>query len=271
MKLRYLVPVTPLVVLLGVRVLSAAPERAERRLAWVIGLGWLALLALTLGDLTGTEDNPRPERWKLMAGAGAVFLALPLLLRHSRLAGPGLRLGLCSGVLAAPVLAALALLAWPHTAYHSTPLTPDVYGQQKEAQEERAAATTALAHEALLAYEREWAASPEVLALPPPVAVLGVAGPPELLEYPIRRMENLRRTLLTLPYAAGPEFGDEALAALIDRGYVHAVFAFSGQGLPEALHPGDTWLSGRLRVLQTWVPVEGGPRIAGAMLCVVER
>jgi len=252
MKLRYLVPCTPLVVLLGVRVLATVPTRGERRLALLVTLGWAALLLATLGDLTGSEAQPRPERWKLMAASGAVFLVLPLLLRHTRLAGRGLSLALCSGVLAMPVLALLALLPWPHTAYHSAVLVPDVYGQQKESIDARAAATAAAARPALRA---------AVAALRDGRAL---AGPFELLAFG-------ELPLVSLPYGAGSQIGDDALAALVDAGRVGAVFTYSLQGWPEALAVGDTWLSGRLRVIETWAPQDGPPGMAGAMLSVIVR
>jgi hypothetical protein len=59
-KLRYLVPLTPLVVLLGIRVWAAPPTRGERRLAWVVAAAWALLLAGTWGDIAGTAPDPRP-------------------------------------------------------------------------------------------------------------------------------------------------------------------------------------------------------------------
>ncbi len=256
MKLRYLVACTPLVVLLGVRMLAVVPTRAERWLALLAVLGWVALLLGTLGDLTGSESAPRPERWKLMAGGGAVFLVLPLLLRHTQLAGRGLRVALCSGVLAMPALAVLSLWPWPHTAYHSAVLVPDVYGQQKEQVDARAAATAAAARPALVEAVRTMREGGQSDA--------ALAGPLELLAFG-------ELPLVSLPFGAGSTIGDEALAALIDAGRVRAVFTFSRQGWPEGLQVGETWLSGRLLVTGTWAPKDDPPGMTGAMLSVVAR
>jgi hypothetical protein len=243
-KLRYLVPMTPLVVLLGLRVLAAPPARGERLAALGVALAWAALLLLTLDDLRGTAEQPRPERWALLAGGGALGLALPLLLRHARLGGEGLRTWFGSGLLIAPVVTGFALVPPPHTAYHSSLLTPDFYGRHKEQAEERLMATLAPAREQALAD-----------------GCTRLAGPMELLAWP-------RPGLVQLPLGAGTPAGDEALAAIVDAGRVDHVLVPAGAGWPEGLSVGEAWLGGRLEVVGTW-PKPGQEGMAPVTLCRV--
>jgi 4-amino-4-deoxy-L-arabinose transferase-like glycosyltransferase len=251
-KLRYFVPMTPLVVLLGMRLLALKPARGEVLGAWAVTLLWLGALLYTLGDLTGTEDDPRPERWWLLLAGGSIFLALPLLLRHTRLADAGLRLGLCSGVLVVPVLCGLALNNAPHTAYHSSVLTPDFFGQAKEQIEERRARTMALAQQAAL------------------------ADGAEIMVAPIEMLAYGEPALVREPMAGQPEqdwVTNEALSALLDRGDISHVFSFSLEGLVV----GKLWLDDRLEVIESWAAQEGqdGPDgqvgMAGGTLARVIR
>jgi 4-amino-4-deoxy-L-arabinose transferase-like glycosyltransferase len=246
MKLRYFVPMTPLVAVLGMRVLAGAPARAERLGAWAVALVWLGALLYTIGDLTGTETDPRPERWRLLALSGAIFLALPLLLRHTKLAGSGLALGLCSGVLIVPVLSVIALLGPPHTAYHSSVLTPDFFGQPKEQLDERAARTMAQARQAALADGSRLMIAPmELLA----------HGEPALLREP----------MTTTPDRAWVD--DEALIALVERGDVDHVFTFALEGLIV----GERWLGDRLEVVASWISDDAPGGLAGGTLARVVR
>jgi hypothetical protein len=240
-KLRYLVPMTPLVVLLGLRVLATQPGAGERLGAWALGLGWLALVLLTLDDVTGSADLPRPERWALLAGGGLVAVVLPLVLRHTTFGGRHLRTWTCSGLLVLPVVTGVALVPEPHTAYHSSLLTPDFYGKHKERAEERLAATLAVAREAALA-----------------AGCTRLAGPMELLAWP-------RPGLVQLPFGAGTPAGDEALAAILDAGRADHVLVLSGEGWPEVLSVCVTWLDGRLQVTGTW-PAPGQAGYAAATL-----
>ncbi|MHC5212076.1 MAG: hypothetical protein ACYTG2_15260 [Planctomycetota bacterium] len=241
MKLRYLVPMTPLVVLLGLRVLATSPTRGERRAAWAVGLAWLALTLLTLDDVLGTAEAARPERWAVLAGGGLVLVVVPLLLRHTRLAGDEARSWLCSGLLVLPVVTGLALLPAPHTAYHSSLLTPDFFGHHKEQAEERLIATLDEARAQALAD-----------------GCTRLAGPMQLLAWP-------RPGLVQMPLGAGSPAGDEALAAIVDAGRADHVLVLSGEGWPEGLGVGDTWLDGRLVVTGTW-PAAGQEGYAAATL-----
>lgn len=245
MKLRYLVPVTPLVVVLGVRLLAQAPTRGERWGACALAALWLAATLGTLDDVTGGAAQPRPERWATLAGGGAVLLALPLLLRHRPLmGGAGLRLAVCSGALVLPVIALVAILPAPHTTYHSSPLTPDYYGQLKDREEARSALTARLARERALAEgSRVMIAPVEMLAWDTPA-------------------------LVREPLGGGLSSGDEALEALLALRPVDHVFVFAGEGWPEALRPGERWLNDRLEVVATW-PEPDRPDQAAGMLCKV--
>jgi 4-amino-4-deoxy-L-arabinose transferase-like glycosyltransferase len=246
MKLRYFVPMTPLVVVLGMRVLAAGPARGERIGAYAVALVWLGALLYTIGDLTGTEADPRPERWRLLLLSGAIFLVLPLLLRHTKLAGSGLALGLCSGVMIVPVLSVIALLGPPHTAYHSSVLTPDFFGQPKEQLDERAVRTLQQARAAALADgSRRMIAPMELLAY----------GEPAMVREPM---------------ATAPEriwVDDPALIALVDRGDIDHVFTFALEGLTE----GELWLGDRLEVIATWISDEDPNGLAGGTLARVVR
>lgn len=242
LKLRYLVPMTPLVLLLGARLLGQAPGRLERALGLLVALGWGALLVLTLDDLRGIGPDARPERWRLQALLGAAGLLAPLVFRHVAQGGAGLRRALVSGALVAPIVTATALSAWPHTAYHSTPLSPDAFGQQREISIEREARTLARARAA---------------ALESGARVL--CGPVELLEWSTP-------ALVTLPVGAGLPHGDEALAALADAGRIDHVFVFAGTGWPEALAPGERWLGGRLEVVAAFGPDARDPHLVPGTL-----
>jgi 4-amino-4-deoxy-L-arabinose transferase-like glycosyltransferase len=228
MKLRYLVPPTPLVVLLGVRALAAPPTPGERRWGLVVALGWLALLAATWGDLSGSEPDPRPQRWWTMAVGGGLLVLLPLWLRHARAVPGRLKLLACSGVLVTPLITAAALLPEPHTAYHSSVLTPDAFGQHKEGDAERRVATLDLARRAML---QDGAGA--------------VVGPLELLAWRSPR-------LISLPLGAGSPQGEQALATWIDAGTARHVFVFGDQGWLVPGQVGERWLAGRLEVVALW-------------------
>jgi len=247
MKLRYLVPVTPLVVVLGVRLLAQAPTRGERWGAWALAALWLAATLGTLDDVTGGATQPRPERWATLAGGGAVLLALPLLLRHRAWGGAGLRLAVCSGALVLPLIALVAFLPAPHTTYHSSPLTPDYYGQLKDREEARSALTARLARERALAEGSRLLVAPvELLAWDTPA-------------------------LVSEPLGGGLSSGDAALAALLALRPVDHVFVFAGEGWPEALRPGERWLGDRLEVVATWPEPDHPDQAAGMLSKVVAR
>ena len=249
-KLRYLVPMAPLVALLGVRVLAERPRGLERLGALAVVLVWVAALVLTRDDAAGVGEDARPERWRLLAAGGAVLLVLPLLARHLRLpgVGDGTRLVLASGLVFMPLLCAAALWQPPHTTYHSSVVTPDIFGQDKDLEEERLMETLELAR------ARALAEGSRVLV-----------GPVELLAFP-------SPALVTLPAGSLGE-RDEALAALIGQVEVEGrrpdhVILPSLAGWPEGMQPGDRWLEGRLEVVESWSPADGGA-LRGATLCRV--
>ena len=243
-KLRYLVPITPLVVLLGVRLLAQPPTRGERWGALALGVLWLAATLGTLDDLRGTAEQPRPERWATLAGGGAVLLLAPLLLRHRRWGGAGLRQAVCSGLLVLPVITLVALLPAPHTAYHSSPLTPDYYGQLKDKEESLDALTLRLARERAL------------------------AGGATLMIAPVEALAWESPRLVTVP-PFGFAAGEEALAALLAARPVDHVFVFAAEGWPEALRPGERWLGGRLEVVACWPEPDRSDQAAGMLSRVV--
>jgi 4-amino-4-deoxy-L-arabinose transferase-like glycosyltransferase len=242
LKLRYLVPLTPVVVVLGVRLLAAAPTPGERRCAWIVALAWLALLAGTWHDIASEAADARPERWKLMAVAGPLLLLLPLWLRHARRgpAGPGLRLALVSGVIALPLLGLAALLQPPHTSYHANALLPDIFGSKLK--------------DLLEAREHALADRARQVALRDGARV--VCGPLELLAFE-------EPALITLPYG-GSGYADEPLAALVDAGRCDHVITPVGAGWPEAMAPGTRWLGDRLEVVELVLLQEDGRDVAGA-------
>jgi 4-amino-4-deoxy-L-arabinose transferase-like glycosyltransferase len=250
MKLRYCVPMTPLVILLGIRVVAAPPTSGERRLALTVVALWVLLLLGTLGDVTGHAPDARPERWRLLLLAGAAFLALPLLLRNvkiRRVERPA-RLLLATGLAAMPVLAAVALWSWPHTTYNSSVLTPDLFGQvEKDAADARAAALAERAHEELVRAGSRCA-----------------VGPLELIVHD-------RPALVWEPMGGGSQAGDDALAALLDRTGADHVLVYSGRGWPEGLVAGNTWLGGRLLVVAVWSPEESAQPLAAGWLSRVQR
>ena len=242
MKLRYCVALTPLVILMGVRLIAVPPTPGERRLALLAVLLWISVLVALRGDITGSRAAPRPDRWRLLLYGGAAFLVLPLLMRHTRIAGRRLRLLLGTGAAAVPVLAAVALWPWPHTTYHSSVLTPDLFGKAKEQADERRAVTAALARRA---------AQDD--------GPRAVVGGMELLQYDAP-------AFVFAPFGSGSAAGDAALAALLAAGRADHVLVYSGEGWPEGLVAGDTWLGGRLVVMAAWSSEELEPTRAAAAL-----
>jgi hypothetical protein len=244
LKLRYLVPLTPVVVLLGVRVFASPPSRGEARWAWGVVAAWVALLLGTLGDLGGE----RHERWLMLAGAGAVLLALPLLLRHVRVrgVGVGLHVGLVTGALPLPLLGALALLPAPHTSYHGTALLPDIFGQPNDLLESREMGALELARQTAL-----------------DAGARVVCGPDQLLAFDTPR-------LVTLPFG-GAGFADVPLAALVDAGRCDHVITPCEAPWPLEIPVGSTWLDGRLEVL-AWARLEqDGEVVSSALVSRVRR
>ncbi len=247
-KLRYLVGLVPLVVILAVRLFATRSLPFERVLGAAFVVGWGAVLLLTLGDLTGTEDNPRPERWTAMAAGGLLLVALPLALRHRLFGGDGLRIGLVSGVFVVPMFTALIWLATPEalprTTYHSSWLTPDFSGGSAERREERASRGLQRAREAVVA-----------------AGIQRLVGPMGWLEF--EEAELIRE-----PYGPLPD-RYAALAGLLDAGRVDGTLTFLLEGWPEGLAVGDRWFDGRLEVVASWPDEE---RIAGMTLSrVVQR
>jgi hypothetical protein len=245
LKLRYLVPITPIVVLLGVRLLAARPARGERAFAWLMALVWLAAVAGTWHDFA---DPQRRSRWILVAAGGPVLLLLPLLLRHARLpaVGAGLRTALLSGLLAVPALALVALWPPPHTSYHGNALLPDIFGKPKDRLESRDHAVMDLARQVAL---RDGARV--------------VCGPEDLLAFG-------QPKLLKLPYG-GTNFADAPLTALVDAGRCDHVITPAASGWPEALAPGARWLDGRLEVVEQVTLMEDGEPVAAATVSRVVR
>lgn len=250
MKLRYCVPLTPLVILLGIRLVASPPTAAERRLALAVVALWIVVLLAKLGDVTGKAADARPDRWRLLLLGGAAFLALPLLLRTvkiRRVERP-VRLLLVTGLAAVPVLAAVAFWPWPHTTYNASVITPDLFGQaDKEGADARAARTAERAHEELVNAGSRC-----------------VVGPLELIAHE-------GPALIWLPMGNGSQAGDDALAALLARHGVDHVLVYSGTGWPEGLVSGNTWLGGRLLVVAVWSPEQTGQPLAAGWLSLVQR
>lgn len=157
-KLRYLVPLTPLVVALGVTGLAHAGSRAWRLVAMGV---WVALLLLTMDDLSKPVDlfsglTSHRTRWMRLAITGAIVYVLPLLLldftarKREVVASVKLAPWLAIGLLFAGLESAAAVfdtapfpldpkgneIAQPGTAYFSTASTPDYFGQHKEVYDE---------------------------------------------------------------------------------------------------------------------------------------
>ncbi|HZL99969.1 MAG TPA: hypothetical protein VFD43_06930, partial [Planctomycetota bacterium] len=135
----------------------------------------------------------------------------------------------------------------PHTAYHASPLTPDIFGQLKDRDEASEAVTLALA--------RRRALDGGARALAGPAGLLAWGEP----------------ALVSLPLGAPLAAGDEALSAWIASGRVDHVFVFAGEGWPEALRPGERWLGGRLEVVATWPQPGRTDQAAGMLSRVVAR
>jgi hypothetical protein len=242
-KLRYLVPLTPLVVLLGVRVFATPPTRGERRLAWVVAAGWALLVAATWQDIAGLGDDPRPARWILLATGGPVLLLVPLLLRHvrPRVVGEGLRILLVTGLLALPLLTLAALGPSPHGSYNGCALLPDIFGQPQDLLETR---------------EMQVLERARAEALQDGARV--VAGPETLLAWG-------EPALVKLPYG-GAGFADVPLAALIDAGRCDHVITLTEPPWPLELAVGSTWLDGRLEVVANVSVEEAGGVVAAALV-----
>ncbi len=254
-KLRYLVSLTPLVIVLGVRLLAARPLRGERLGAVLLSLVWVGLVWLTRGDVLLTEELPRPERWHVLTWGGALLFVLPLWLRGAASLSPGARLVLCSGLLVVP-LPFLAVGAFPPgTAYHSTRFAPDFFGKHAELEEAEQVANLEVLREFALRAGSQ-----------------GLIGPLGLVSAPAPR-------LTSLPRGMGSDFGTEALGALLDRGAADHVVAparqvawmilreagaspdddsvdellAGGQPGGASLASGSVWLDGRLQVLAVLV------------------
>lgn len=245
LKLRYLVPLAPVVVLLGVRVFAQPPSAGERRMAWLLAAGWLALVLGTLGDLGGE----RHARWLLVALGGPVLLLLPLLLRHVpvRAVGVGMHVALVTGALVQPLLGLAALLPPPHTSYHGSHLLPDIFGQPKDLLEERELRTLDLARRAALDDGARVACGPEGL--------LAWSEP----------------GLVTLPFP-GREWPDGPLAALVDAGRCdHVITLADSPGYPVGLPLGAEWLDGRLLVVAAVTLEEDGQLVGAATVSRVRR
>ena len=245
LKLRYLVALTPVVVLLGLRVFAQAPTAGERRGAWVLAAAWLALVLGTLGDLGGE----RHARWLMLGLGGPVLLLLPLLLRHvrARAVGFGLHAALVTGALVQPLLGLAALLPPPHASYHGSGLLPDIHGQPKDLLEDRELRTLDLARRAAL---RDGAQV--------------VCGPEGLLAWE-------QPGLVTLPFP-GREWPDRPLAALVDKGSCdHVITLPERAGYPVGLPQGATWLDGRLEVVASVELEEDGQIVGSATVSRVRR
>jgi hypothetical protein len=245
LKLRYLVALAPVVVLLGVRAFAQPPSTGERRAAWLLAAGWLALVLGTLDDLGGE----RHARWLAVAFGGPVLLLLPLLLRHVRVraVGVGLHVALVTGALVQPLLGLAALLPPPHTSYHGSGLLPDIFGQPKDRLEDIELRTLDLARREAL---RDGA---QVVCGPEGLLAFGEPG------------------LVTLPYS-GRDWPDGPLAALVDAGRCDHVITLAGSpGYPVGLSVGEAWLDGRLEVVSTVTLEEDGQLVGAATVSRVRR
>lgn len=228
-KLRYLVTLTPLLALLGVRVAAGLSTVWQRRWGVVVVLGWLVLLAGTLDDVTGTSSDPRPARWWGLAVGGALLVIVPLWIRlraRGRLSVRGLLL--VSGIPVALASTAVMLSSPPGTAYHSTVFAHDAFGHHVE--RERAATWNALraARELLNEHDAQT-----------------VLGPVELLAWS-------EPALIELPRGTGPAILKPALTSLLERGVGdHLVLSLAeAQAIASSeLSPGALWFDGRLEVL----------------------
>ena len=228
-KLRYLVTLTPLLALLGVRVAAGLTTTWQRRWGAVVVLGWLLLLIGTVDDVTGSSSDPRPVRWWGLAVGGALLMVAPLLWRlAARARASEKSLVLLSGMPVALLGTVVMLWSPPGTAYHSTVFAEDAFGHHVE--RERAATWSALAgaRELLLATGAET-----------------VLGPVELLAWS-------QPALLELPRGTGPVILKPALISLLERGLGdHVVLSLVEARSLEGgdLSPGAVWFGGRLQVL----------------------
>ncbi len=229
-KLRYLVPLLPLIVLVAVRVAVSRPLPGEKWGLLAVGGLWLTTLFLTRDDLFGTADVPRPERWWITALGGLGSLGLPILLRWRNLSRQGVGLVLASGLLFVPTVTVLIYgtspSSHPLTSYHSSWLTPDFYGKHKEIDE--AAEMEALFSVAKVLHEE----GAKTVAAP-----FGLIFEKDFF-------------VVTLPLGAG-SFQEEALVSLVDRFDVDHVVTPESGDWPTGLRPGVEWLSGRLEVVRT--------------------
>jgi len=230
-KLRYLVPLTPLVVVVGIAALARRPGRLERAGAILVVLAWAAMLVLTRDDwLDPDRADARPTRWLGLLAGGGVLVVAPLLMHAFALGSGRLRLGVVSGLIVAPLLSAAVF--WPRTgipstAYHSSVLTPDVFGVQAEFQKEVEAELLGQARAAALAR-----------------GARRLVGPPPLIGH-------REPALVTAPPPLGGQ-GDAALAALLELEEPDHVITFlrePWQGHHLLLTPGRRWLGGRLEVV----------------------
>jgi hypothetical protein len=167
-KLRYFVPLAPIGLVLGMRILARPPGPGERRLCWLVLAGWAALVLVTLDDLMG-GSQARPARWLTLAAGGALLLALPTWLRLRRATRAPGRVALLSGLPVAPLLAlAVVALPGPGTAYHGAPFLPDFFGHAKEAEAGREAVALRWAAAVLREQDSRAVAGPvELLAFQP--------------------------------------------------------------------------------------------------------
>jgi len=227
-KLRYLVTLTPLLALLGVRVAASLTTVWQRRWGVVVVLGWLVLLAGTADDLMGTASDPRPARWWGLAVGGALLVVLPLLWRlwsRGRLSARALVW--VSGMPVALLGTGVMLGSSPGTAYHSTVFAHDAFGHHVE--RERAATWNALRAARDLLHELD---------------AQTVLGPVELLAW-------AEPALIELPRGTGPAILKPALTSLLERGVGdHLVLSLAeARSIASAeLIPGARWFDGRLEV-----------------------
>ncbi len=256
-KLRYLVPLTPLVVALGIHGLTL---RSDKFAGWMRGAAlmvWTALLVVTADDVMGTADEPKPERWYTLLVVGAIVYAIPLALRTltrekrsvvaSVSVAPWFILGVVPAALASMFAFGLVGLSLvdvqprPQTAYFSTDFAPDYFGQHKEVIDEAHALTTKNVWELIEAEGGE-----RVIA---PIFFLAEDVP----------------DLVRLPIATVTADGDEVLFAAslrywLDQGYEYVV-------TPRELAPTDAregalWLDGRLECGGVWSLAESSADVA---------
>lgn len=200
-KLRYLVPLTPLAILLALRVVARAPTRAQLLLgsSILLGAGALAVRHLLAGASAMGEGPWRGLCWLCATLLAALVFLYWTRARRSPCASLGVALGFAALLSVAPWIVRATVpdtAGIPTTAYHSHLLWPDVFGHPAELHFD--ATSRAVAEVADFLEERE---------------ARRVLGPRELLE-PLGR-SGARRAELIEWSGLPREWAEPALRAIL--------------------------------------------------------